>query len=265
MTQLCIFRGNSSEVSRHINKWVEDQTHQKIKNILPSGAVSELTRLVLVNAIYFKGDWSRKFNRDLTDDKDFHVTDTNTIRVPMMKMSKAKMMYGVNQDLDCQALELPYVGDSLTMTILLPDPKITLQQLVTNLRVEHLMDTAEKFRMKSLEVDIWLPRFHLDEELSLAEVLAKMGVRDLFSERAADLSAMNGRKDLFISKALHKAFIEVNEEGSEAAAATAVVANMRSAPMSFKFHADHPFLFFIRDTGTGSILFLGSVVKPSKA
>ena len=254
-------------MTHHINKWVEDQTQQKIHDILPSGAVSEITRLVLVNAIYFKGDWAKKFKHDLTEDMDFHVTDTNAIRVPMMKMMKAKkMMYGVNQDNNCQALELPYVGGSLTMTILLPDPTITLHHLMTTLKVEHLMDTEEHFRMRKSEVNIWLPRFKLDEELSLAEVLAKMGIRDLFSDGAADLSGIDGQKDLFISKALHKAFVEVNEEGSEAAAATAMVANLRMASNSktFDFQANRPFVFFIRDTCTGSILFLGSVVKPSK-
>jgi len=231
--------------------------------------VNALTRLILVNAVYFKGDWLTKFNADLTSTEDFHISPSESVKVHMMHMQNAKFSYGVNSELHCQAIELPYAGQDLSMFILLPDQTVTsLSEMEKKLTARDLLDVKEKFRMSLVKVNnLWLPRFILDEKLSLAEMLAGMGMRDLFKAGIADLSGIDGSKDLYVSKVLHRAMVEVNEEGTEAAAATAVVMMLRSTVIERKinFRADHPFLFFIQDKATGSILFLGRLVKPSAA
>jgi len=236
--------------------------------LVPSDAVDHLTRLILVNAVYFKGDWLKKFDVNLTTCEDFRVSPSESVKVQMMHMQKVKLFYGINAELHCQAVELPYAGESLSMFILLPDETVTsLSELEKKLTAMDLVNVKEKFRMSSQKVNLWLPRFHLDEKLSLAEMLAGMGMTDLFTMGVADLSGIDGSKELYVSKVLHRAVVEVNEEGTEAAAATAVMMMMRSAMIhrEINFRADHPFLFFIQDTATGSILFLGRLVKPSAA
>ena len=180
---------------------------------------------------------------------------------------KSKFSYGMNSELKCQAIELPYSGESLSMFVLLPDKESDLSQLEGKLTPADLVDVQEKFSMHPLELKLWLPRFKLDEKLSLAEMLGQMGMGDLFTEGVADLSGVDGSKELYVSQVLHQAVVDVNEEGTEAAAATAVVMMMRSAAFhqETKFRADHPFLFFIQHKPTKSILFLGRLVKPSSA
>jgi len=177
---------------------------------------------------------------------------------------KAKFVYGLNSELKCQAIELPYSGENLSMFVLLPDQGSSLSQLEDKLTSADLANVEKKFSMRSMELKLWLPRFKLDEKLSLAEMLGQMGMRDLFTDGVADLSGVDGSKELYVSKVLHQAVVEVNEEGTEAAAATAVVMMMRSAAFHQEiFRADHPFLFFIQHKATKSILFLGRLVKPS--
>jgi len=248
-----------------VNNWVAEQTNQKIRNIVPLSAVDASTRLILVNAIYFKGDWAKKFDASKTKDEDFHVSSSEKVKVPLMHMPKAKVSYGVHQQLNCQAIEFPYAGDTLSMVILLPDHTVSsLQELESKLTADHLYNVRKEFSMHNQEVNIWLPRFKLEETLELNKALDKLGIVDLFVEGGADLSGMDGTKELYVSKVLHKAFIEVNEEGSEAAAATAVVVMTRMAVISksFDFRADHPFLFFIRHNATNAILFVGRLMKP---
>jgi len=227
-----------------------------------------MTRLILVNAVYFKGDWVKKFDADNTENEDFHVSPSETVRVKMMYM-KAKFYYGENEDLKCQAIELPYAGDSLSMFILLPDhSKTSLAEVEKRLTFDDLENVKQKFEMSSLEVKLWLPRFKMDVRLSLAESLCDLGMSDLFQGGVADLSGVDGSKELYVSKVLHRAVVDVNEEGTEAAAATAVVMQLRCAMMpkkEFQFRADHPFLFFIQHKPTGSILFLGRLAKPPTA
>ena len=229
--------------------------------------MNALTRLILVNAVYFRGDWLKEFDVNSTTDEDFHISPNESVKVKMMH-SKAKFYYGVNAELHCQATELPYAGEGLSMFILLPDQEATsLSEVEEKLTSDDFVNVRKKFRMSSVEVNLWLPRFSLDEKLSLSEMLAGIGMKDLFAPGGADLSGIDGSKELYVSKVLHRAVVEVNEEGTEAAAATAVVKKLRRAKIrkDVNFRADHPFIFFIQDKTTGSVLFLGRLVKPSAA
>jgi len=264
LTFIC--SGGRNAAVAEINGWVEEQTNHKIKDIVPVDAVDALTRLILVNAVYFKGDWNKKFDTTVTKDEDFHVSSSVKIKVPLMHIPKGKFVYGVDQRLNCQAISLPYVGEKLSMIILLPDHTVTtLADVESQLTADHLINAEQRFQMSKREVKLWLPHFKLEESLQLNNVLRNLGIVDMFGEGVADFSGMDGTKDLYVSKVLHKAFVEVNEEGSEAAAATAVVMMMRSASIPrdpFEFRADHPFLFYIVDNSTKAILFLGRVTKP---
>jgi len=259
-------RGDSNAAAAVINKWVAEKTNDKIKEIVSEGDIDSLTRLILVNAIYFKGDWLTKFDINGTRDDDFHISANESVKVKMMNM-KSKFFYGVSSELNAQAIELPYAGESLSMVILLPDRATTLSQLEEKLTSDDLAFVKEKFSMSLQEVSLFLPRFSLDEQLGLDKVLKDMGMRDLFSGGAADLSGIDGSKELYVSRVLHHAVVEVNEEGTEAAAATAVVFMLRSlgGPKENIFRANRPFLFFIQDKATKSILFLGRLVKPPAA
>jgi len=257
-------RGDSNGAATIINRWVAEQTNNKITEIVSSDALNALTRLVLVNAVYFKGDWVKKFDGNETRDADFHVMPQKSVNVKMMH-AKMKLYYGWNSELHCQAIELPYSGESLSMFVLLPDPTATsLSEVEKKLTASDLVNVREKFDMSLVKVIVWLPRFSLDEKLDLVNMLAAMGMADLFKAGAADLSGIDGSKELYVSNVLHRAVVEVNEDGTEAAAATAVVM-MRSMPIDKPpvFHADHPFIFFVQEKSTKSILFLGRLVKPA--
>ena len=250
-----------------INNWVAEKTNNKITEIVPADALDDLTRLVLVNAIYFKGHWLKKFSINSTNDDYFHISPNESVKVKMMH-TKAKFYYGESSELKCQVIELPYAGENLSMFILLPDQESTqLSKFEQKLTSDDLVNIKDKFPMSLLEVSLWLPKFSLDEKLSLADMLAGMGMKDLFAEGLADLSGMDGSKNLYVSKVLHRAVVEVNEEGTEAAAATAVVMMYRSAIIQkeINFRANRPFLFFIQDKATRSILFLGRLAKPPSA
>jgi len=239
-----------------------------VTEIVSPEAIDQLTRLILVNAVYFKGDWLEKFNANFTNDADFHTSPSESVRVKMMYREDEMLLYGVNNELKSQAVELPYAGDTLSMVIILPNHGATnLAEVEKKLTFDDLINVVNKFRMTKDDVELWLPRFCLDEKLSLAEVLSGMGMKDLFTEGATDLSGVDGTKKLNVSKVLHRAVVDVNEEGTEAAAATAVVMLCESCTVSEpkRFRADHPFLFFIQDKTTKSILFLGRLAKPPAA
>ena len=259
-------RGDSHGAAAEINNWVAEKTNNKVTEIVSADAVDTLTRLILINAVYFKGDWLKKFDVNSTTDEDFHVSPNESVKVKM-KHAKAKFYYGVNAELNCQAVELPYAGESLSMFILLPDQQATnLSEVEEKLTSDDLVNVNKKFLMSPVEVKLWLPRFSLDEKLSLSEMLAEMGMTDLFVQGGADLSRIDGSTELYVSKVLHRAVVEVNE-GTEAAAATAVVVILRRGRFrkEINFGAHHPFIFFIQDKATGSVLFLGRLVKPSAA
>ncbi|XP_077055295.1 serpin peptidase inhibitor, clade B (ovalbumin), member 1, like 3 [Siphateles boraxobius] len=249
----------------HINRWVEEHTQEKIRDLLAEGDVDHMTRLVLVNAVYFKGDWERKFRQDLTRDEQFKINKNESKPVRMM-FQKAKFRLAFIPDVNCQILELPYVGKDLSMLILLPnameDDNTGLQKLESALSFENFMEWTRPDMMDLLEVEVSLPRFKMEETYNMNSLLISLGMVDAFDMQKADFSGMSPGNDLVLSKVVHKSFVEVNEEGTEAAAATGAVMMMRCLMRPERFCADHPFLFFIRHNPTRSVLFYGRVCSP---
>jgi serpin B len=244
-----------------INTWVENKTHQKIKDLIPGGALDAATRLVLVNAIYFKGDWASPFMTEATRPQSFKLPSGRTAQAPLMFQKKH---FNYAEDETMQALELLYAGDDLSMLVLLPRKADGLAALESSLSPASLAKWMQS--MSSPEVRVYLPKFKMTCRFGLNDTLKAMGMTDAFDAGRADFSGMDGRRDLSISAALHKAFVEVNEQGTEAAAATAI--GMRATalpPPPVEFRADHPFLFLIREKSTGSILFIGRVKNPTVA
>ena len=256
------YKGHAEAARKTINDWVEAKTNRKIVELLKPGMVGGSTRLVLVNAIYFKGNWASQFEAKRTENGPFHVPLGKSISAPLMRQTRY-FFYAESPGL--QVLELPYAGNDLSMLVLLPSKVDGLGDLEAELTAKNL--TAWTANLESHEVQVLLPKFKSTSEFRLAGTLASLGMSDSFSGQA-DFSGMDGRKDLFISDVIHKAFVEVNEMGTEAAAATAVVMLAGAAPSDPRFipvfRADHPFLFLIRDNHNGSILFLGRVTDPTK-
>ncbi|KAK9961519.1 hypothetical protein ABG768_009303 [Culter alburnus] len=253
---------NKSEAARvTINKWVEKKTQEKIKDLVPQGILNEMTRLVLVNAIYFKGNWEMKFPKRLTRDGQFKLNKNQTKPVKMMHQEEYFPLAFI-PEMNSQVLELPYVGKNLSMLIILPDEMeddtTGLQKLEKALTYEKLMEWTKPEVMYQQEVEVFLPKFKMEEKIDMKSLLISMGMEDVFGN--ADLSGMSSNNDLVLSKMIHKAFVEVNEEGTEAAAATGDIIFTDSACQFFI--ADHPFLFFIRHNPTKSILFYGRFCSP---
>lgn len=241
-----------------INKWVEGKTNQKIKDLIPSGVLNSLTRLVLTNAIYFKGDWKHQFQERFTKEAPFYVTAGKTVQAPLMLQRKE---YNYAEPDDVQILELPYKSGQLSMIVFLPKTRDGLEKMEKSLTPGKLTDYLKKLR--TTDVIVHLPKFKLTSEFSLKKILSALGMPDAFSPLKADFSGMTKKEKLFISAVLHKAFVDVNEEGTEAAAATGVVVGTTSVQMPPKeFRADHPFLFLIRDNRSESILFMGRLTNP---
>ena len=242
-----------------INAWVEEKTKDKIKELIKPGVLDAMTRLVLTNAIYFKGNWARQFKKDRTREAPFTLLSGQKIDVPMMNQTDK---FGYMEDEDFQALELPYVDNELSMIILLPKETDALPEFEKTLKPENLSQWLDKIHRR--EVIVSVPKFKMTSQFSLASVLKSMGMTDAFSATAADFSGITGGRDLFISAVIHKAYVDVNEEGTEAAAATGVTMRLTSVGPSETpvFRADHPFLFLIRDNQCGSILFVGRVMNP---
>nr|XP_057929592.1 leukocyte elastase inhibitor-like [Doryrhamphus excisus] len=259
------FIGAAEECRAEINSWVEQQTQNKIKDLLKPGTVSSMTRLALVNAIYFKGNWMHRFNPINTLEMPFKVNQNVTTKVHMMYL-KEKLPFNYIPELGLQILEMPYTDDELSMVILLPeestdgsDPLLKVEKELTH---TNLNEWTKRSNMDiHSEVIVHLPKFKLEEEYLLNEPLAKLGMADVFCAAKADLSGMNGEGNLSLSTVAHKAFVEVNEEGTEAAAATAGIASFCMLREEH-FTADHPFLFFIRHNKSESILFLGRFSSP---
>jgi len=255
------FSTKAEDARAAINGWTEKQTKGKIKDLFPEGAINSLSRLVLVNAVYFKGKWQEPFKKEMTSDADFTKTDGSRIKVKMMSSGGTReASYSENDDL--QALRLPYKGGGLSMLLLLPKAGKSLADMEKGLSAEKL--DALRSGLEEQKVKVFLPRFTFSSGFSLNGTLADLGMPTAFTD-AADFSGMTGKKDLYIQAAVHKAFVEVNEEGTEAAAATGISMGLKSAAFDFLvFRANRPFLFFIEDPKSGLLLFMGRVEDPTK-
>jgi serpin B len=257
---------NQPEQSRStINKWVADQTNDKIKDLLPPGTIDPATRLVITNAIYFKGTWVKQFEKDQTKDARFTVAPGQSVTVSMMQRTDEDAVYNYTETTGAQVLEMPYTtkgGKSLSMLVILPKGE-SLGSAEASLAGSGLSDLKSKLTSQRVMVDF--PKFRLETQYGLSENLQAMGMPVAFSG-GADFSGMDGTRDLAISDVVHKAYIDVNEEGTEAAAATGAVMTLSmgldSNPVPV-FNADHPFIFFIMDNDTGNILFMGRVMNPN--
>ena len=254
---LADFAGHAERERKMINAWVENQTNDKIKTLIPMDVLDSLTRMVLVNAIYFKGDWASMFKESNTHEQEFYVTNEKAVKVKMMYQ---KGDFKLAEDENTQALEMMYKGDHISMLVLLPKQKNKISTLEKTLTAEMLNGLITKLR--KTEVKVSFPKFKIETRYDLVPPFMNLGMKDAFSKRS-DFSGMDGTKDLFISAILHKAFVEVDETGTEAAAATAIIMALTSVSNEPRFTADHPFLFLIRDNATGSILFMGRMVDPN--
>jgi serpin B len=249
---------NREKARLTINKWVEDKTNNKIKELIHPEDISALTRLILVNAIYFKGKWQNQFDPKETRDMPFNLENKKKINVPMMHQ-EGKFNY--TEDEKVQVLELPYSEKELSMVIFLPKEGISLSDFEKELSIERVNKLLSNLSQE--KVDVYIPKFKMEKRYILNKILIDLGMSDAFDMMLADFSGMTGSKDLYISKVIHQSFVEVNEEGTEAAAATAVIMSGKSiAPMIIEFKADRPFLFIIRDIKTNTILFMGRFVEP---
>ena len=252
------FRGATDRARLTINAWVEEQTRGKIKDLLQPNALSPSTVLVLCNAIYFKALWSKPFATDHTRPDDFRLATGEKVRVDLMNQTDR---FQYLEESSFQAMELPYKGDSLGMVIFLPRSPDGLAAFESSLSPEKLDGWLA--RLSSSRVDVTIPKFRLTGQFELKSALATLGMPSAFRGGVADFSGITGTRDFAISAVVHKAFVEVDEKGTEAAAATGIVMitkGLVGAPKVFR--ADHPFFFLIRDLRNGSILFVGRLVRP---
>jgi serpin B len=261
------FIGQPEASRQTINTWVANRTNDKIQNLLPSGSIDAATRLVITNAVYFKGAWVKQFDANDTQDADFNISPQKTVSVKMMQRTDESAVYPYAETSDLQVLSMPYAsgnGSGLSMIVLLPKND-SLVAAENALDPQNLSALEQSF--SSRRVMVYFPKFKLDAQYQLSGTLAAMGMPTAFTG-SADFSGMDGNRDLYISDVVHKAYIDVNEEGTEAAAATGVVfwasaigpGNEEPIPV---FRADHPFLFLIQDNDSGAIIFAGRIDNPN--
>jgi serpin B len=254
--RLVDYIGATEDARETINGWVADQTEDRIPELLAPGVLTNLTRLTLVNAIYLKAAWATPFNPDATEPGPFTRPDDSTVEVPLMRLGES-LPYAQGEG--WRAVELPYIGGELAMTVMVPDDLATFETSLTADAFDAI--TAE---LADRPVALSLPRFSTESKLGLADALRVLGMPLAFDPDLADFSGITTEETLFISDVIHQANIDVDEEGTEAAAATAVVMEATGAPMEpVTLVVDRPFLFALRDTTTGAIVFLGRVTDPS--
>ena len=249
---------NPEEARALINLWVAAQTNDKIKELIPKNVLSNMTRLVLTNAIYFKGAWANQFEEKYTQDGSFTLADGSSKTVPFMH---ASFTISALVSEKIQAIRLPYEGGTYAMAAIMPSADFAgFEQQLTAADLEQILSALQS---SSAMVDLSMPKFQAESSLGLAEILAGLGMPDAFDNTNADFSGMTGKPDLMIGSVLHQATIDVNEEGTEAAAATAVVMNLTSMPgQSYTIQLDKPFIYVIYETTTNAIVFMGRVVNP---
>ncbi len=255
------FMIDPDESCRRINKWVVEQTQEKIHNIITPGNINALTRLILTNAIYFKGNWEKEFNKNQTREENFYVQQDRHVKAAFMRQ-QGNFKYGESED--AQVLQVPYDGGSLGMLLVLPKTQDGLAALESGLTMERMKRWQQALAMR--EVKIAIPRFRAKTAVELSESLKALGMNQAFTN-TANFSGIDGTEELSLSSVLHEAFIDVTEEGAEAAAATAVIIGVTAvrdpAPVP-EFRAEHPFLYAILDLDSGSILFLGRCIDPGR-
>ena len=267
------FSTNSSRARQLINHWVEKETHGKIKDLLPHGSVNSWTTIIIANAIYFYNKWYNQFDQTKNQIKSFYITPTEKIETTFMTLT-ANLMYGVSETLKATLLELPYANQDFSMMIILPEANRGVDGLIKHLNPSNLEEAISN--MYDDEIIVYLPKFKSEQDLDLAGPLYSMGVKKLFDPRYANLSgffapmlnkSVNSlqAKGIVVNSVAHKAFISVNEEGTEAAASTAILLSRSGRPaFPTQFSADRPFLFLLRDTATNIILFIGIVRRPTQ-
>lgn len=254
------FAKETGDCRKHINDWVAEKTEGKISEMLSAGIIDPLTKLVLVNAIYFKGKWSEQFDKKHTREMPFKVNQEK--KTVQMMFKKAKFDTGYAEEVHAQVLVLPYAGKELSMVILLPDEETPLAEVEKALTYEKLRAWTSPDNLTKEKIQVFLPRLKLEESYDLESFLRSLGMTDAFDEAKADFSGMSTQKNVPVTKVAHKCFVEVNEEGTEAAGATAVIRNTRSMKIEPRFCADHPFLFFILHHKTKILLFCGRFCAP---
>lgn len=260
MLEALDFAGHPEEARAAINSWVEELTERRIQDLISPGALTADTRLVLVNALYFKGEWVHQFKKTATSEHPFYLTESTSTNVPLMIQTDNFEFYH-DKHLQCKILQMKFKQHKLEMMFMLPDSIEGLDDLESNLSSEVIQGWYAE--AKSAKVRVMLPKFKFTQDFSLVQNLKDIGISDLFSS-SADLSGISEKDDLFVSDVVHKAFLEINEDGCEAAAATAVVMrckkrSLKSQPEPKMFKADHPFLFLIHSIESGAIVFMGRV------
>ena len=243
-----------------INSWVLEKTNDKIQDILAPGSTDDLTRMVITNAVYFKGKWGLEFNSKNTSEKPFWTDKDNSVMISMMKENAAVYNYAETKDL--QALELNYLGGGISMIVLLPKEKEGLGTIEQSLNREEFDSIKNSMTRQPLMIQI--PKFEFETEYDLIKPLKNIGLHDAFDQNNANFQGITDEQ-IYLQKAAHKAFVNVNEEGTEAAAITALVGRSTSGPPDpvAEFVAEHPFMFVIQEKETESILFVGRVMDPT--
>ncbi len=255
---LADFTTQAEPTRQEINRWISDQTHDRIQDIISPGVLDALTRMVLVNAIYFKADWQTQFDANDTHHAPFYLLDGSEVQVEMMSNDDISLPY-VDGD-GYQAVELPYVGGMAAMDIILPDEG---QFEAFDATLDWAALESILGEMQPTQLRLNMPKFTFTSQFNLSQQLAAMGMPDAFDPDRADFSGMDGMRDLYISNVIHQAFVAVDEKGTEAAAATVVIMTLSAMPMEgIELTIDRPFFFLIRDLASGQILFAGRVLNP---
>ncbi|XP_015988199.2 serpin B11 [Rousettus aegyptiacus] len=255
------FEQSTEETRQTINAWVERKTNGKITDLFGKGTIDPSCVMVLVNAIYFKGQWQNKFQERETIKTPFQLSEGKSVTVEMMYQTGTFKLASI-QEPQMQVLELPYVHKKLSMIILLPADTAALEQVEKQLNVKTFHEWTSSSDMVEREVEVHLPRFKLEIKYELNSLLKSLGMTDVFNQVKANLTGISPDKGLHLSKVIHKSYVDVNEEGTEAAAATGDNLVVKRLPIRAKFMANRPFLFFIRHLDTNTILFCGKLASP---
>ncbi|XP_054439855.1 serpin B11 isoform X1 [Pteronotus mesoamericanus] len=255
------FQQSPEETRQTINAWVESKTNGKITNLFGKGTIDPSSVLVLVNAIYFKGQWQSKFQERETIKAPFQLSEGKSVLVDMMYQTGTFNMAFVREP-QMQVLELPYADRTLSLVVLLPAGATALDQVEKQLNVKTFYKWTSSSNMMQRDVEVHLPRFKLEIKYELNSLLKSLGMIDVFNQIKADLSGISTAKGLYLSKVVHKSYVDVNEEGTEAATATGDNLVMKRLPIRAQFVANRPFLFFIKHSGTNTILFCGKLASP---